>query len=87
MLHLLLKELRLVAQNRSINGYASMPKDKLLRIISNNKGHRKSLFKSKKEETKKSLYKPTRNNLFKLKRGNIKKSLKKPAKKIFLNQK
>ena len=40
-----------------------MPKDKLLGIIDNNRGDRKSLFKSKR-----SLYKPTRNSLFQLKR-------------------
>ena len=65
MLNLSLKELKLVAKNRNINGYKSMPKYKLLRIINNNKRHRKNLFKSKKEETKKSSYKPTRNSLFK----------------------
>ena len=35
------------------NGYESMPKDKLVGIINNNKRDRKSLFKSKNEETKK----------------------------------
>ena len=80
------KELRLIAKNRNISGYKSIPKDKLLRII-NNEGDRKSLFKSKKEETKKGLFKPTRNSSFKLKKK-IKKSLYKPAtKKIFLIQK
>ena len=49
------KELRLKAKNRNICGYKSMPKDKLLRIINNNERDRKSLFKSKKEETKKGL--------------------------------
>ena len=44
-----------------------MSKDKLLRIINNHEGDRESLFKSKKEETKKRLYKPTRNCSFKLK--------------------
>ena len=68
MLNLPLKEFILVTKNRNINGYKSMPKDKLLRIINDIKRDRKSLFKSKKEETKKILYKPTRNNLFKLKR-------------------
>ena len=54
MLNLSLKELRLIAKNRNINGYESMPKDKLLTITNNNnKGDRKSLLKSKKEETKK----------------------------------
>ena len=53
----------------------------LLRIINDNKGDKKSFFKWKKEETKKSLYKPTRNSLFKLKREWIEKSLNKPAKK------
>ena len=61
------KELRLIAKNRNISGYKSIPKDKLLRII-NNEGDRKSLFKSKKEETKKGLFKPTRNSSFKLKK-------------------
>ena len=64
------KQLRLIAENRNISGYKSMPKDKLLRIINNNEGDRKSPLKSKKEETKKGLYKPTRNNPFKLKRKN-----------------
>ena len=85
MLNLSLKKLRLIAKNRNINGYKSMSKDKLLRIIndSNNKNRdRKSLFKSQKEETKKSLYKPTSNSLFKLKRKKkIKKSLNRLAKK------
>ena len=36
MLNLSLKELRLIAKNRNINGYKSMPKDKLLRIINTN---------------------------------------------------
>ena len=49
------KELRLIAKNRNICAYKSMPKDKLLRIINNNERDRKSLFKSKKEETKKGL--------------------------------
>ena len=75
--------MRLIAKNRSVSGYKSIPKDKLLRIINNNEGDRKSLFKSKKEETKKSLYKPKRNSSFKLKRGKNKKSLHKPAKKSF----
>ena len=44
-----LKELRLIAKNKNINGYKNMPKDKLLRIFNNNnKRDRKSLFKSKK---------------------------------------
>ena len=53
MLNLSLKELSLIAKDRSINGNWSMPKDKLLRIINNKKGDRKSLLKSEKEETKK----------------------------------
>ena len=70
MLRLSLKELRLIEKNRNIYGYENMPKDKLLGIINNNnKRDRKSHFKSKKEETKKSLYKPTRNSLFKLKKS------------------
>ena len=62
------KELRLIAKNRNISGYKSMHKDKLLRMINNNEGDRMSLFKLKKEETEKGLYKPTRNSLCKLKR-------------------
>ena len=68
MLYLSLKNLRLIAKNRNINGYESMPKGKLLRIINNKKGDKKSLFESKKEENKKCLYKPTRNSFFKSKR-------------------
>ena len=52
-----------------------------MRIINNNMGDRKRLFKSKKEETKKRIYKPTSNSLFKLKREKIKKNLNKLAKK------
>ena len=33
MLSLLLKELELIAENRGIKGYKSMPKDKLLCIL------------------------------------------------------
>ena len=44
MLNLSLKEWRLIAKNRNINGYKSMATDKLLEII-NNKKDRKSLFK------------------------------------------
>ena len=51
MLNLSLKELRLIAKNRNINGYESMSKDALLRII-NNKRDRKSLLKSKKKKPK-----------------------------------
>ena len=59
--------MRLIAKNGNINGDEIMSKDKLLRIT-NNARDRKSLFKSKKGETKESLYKSTRNNLFKSKR-------------------
>ena len=45
MLNLSLRELKQVAKNRDIIGYKNMPKDKLLRIINNNKRDRKSLFK------------------------------------------
>ena len=62
------KELRLIVKNRNICSYKSMPKDKLLRIVDNNERYRNSLFKLKKEETKKGLYKPTRNSTFNLKR-------------------
>ena len=68
MLNLSLKELRLTAKNKTINGYEIMPKDKLLRIFNNKNGDRKSLFKSKIEETKKCLYRSTKNSLFKSKR-------------------
>ena len=53
MLNLSLKELKLLARNRKINGYESMSKDKLYRIIDNKKGDRKTLLKSKKEKAKK----------------------------------
>ena len=90
MENLSLKELRLIAKNRNINGYKCMPKDELLGIINNNnnnKGGRKSLFKSEKEETRKSLYKSTTNSLFKLKREKIEKNLNKPAKKNIFKSK
>ena len=45
--------MRLIAEYRNIDGYKSMPKDKLLRILNDNKGDRKSLFKSKKGKQKK----------------------------------
>ena len=79
--------MRLIAKNRNICGYKGMSKDKLLRIINNNERDRKTLSESKKEETKKGLYKPTRNSTFKLKREKVKKSLHRSAKKISLNQK
>ena len=53
MLNLSQKELILIVKNRNTCGYKSMPKDKLLRIIYNNEGDRKSLLKSKIEDTKK----------------------------------
>ena len=54
MLHFSLKELRSIAKNRNIDGYKSMPKEKLLRIIyGNNKKNRDSTFKSKRGEIKK----------------------------------
>ena len=62
-------------------------KYELLTIINNEKGDIKSLSKSKKEETNKSLYRPTKNSLFKLKREKIKESLHKPAKKNLLESK
>ena len=52
MLNLSLKELRLIARNRNISCYKSMPRYKLLRII-NNKGDRKSLLKCKKRRNQK----------------------------------
>ena len=90
MENLSLKELRYIAKNRNINGYKSMPKDKLLRIIvknnnndnNNNKGDRKSLFKSKK-----GLYKLPTDSLFKLEREKIKKSLYKPGRKNLFKSK
>ena len=53
MLNLSIKKLILIAKNRNINGYESMPKDILLRIINNKKGDRKSLLNQKKKKTKK----------------------------------
>ena len=55
MPNLSMKELRLIAKNRDMNGYKSMPTGKLLRIM-------KEI--PKKEEAEKSLYKPTKNSLF-----------------------
>ena len=80
------KELRLIAEYRNINACKSMPKDKLSRILNNknnNRGDRKTLFKSKKEENKESLYKPKRNSLFKLKRKKLRKCLTSQKKKHF----
>ena len=71
----------LTVKKRNIKGYESRSKDKLLRIIINNKRDRKSSIKSKKEETKKSICKPKTNSIFKLKSEKIKKCLNKPAKK------
>ena len=49
----MLKELGSIARNRNIDGYKSMPKDKLLRIINNNKKkNRNSIFKSKRGNKK-----------------------------------
>ena len=53
MLNLSIKKLILIAKNKNINGYESMPKDILLRIINNKKGDRKSLLNQKKKKTKK----------------------------------
>ena len=50
ILNLSLKEFR-IAKNRNICGYKG--KDKLLRIINNNKGDQKSLLKSKKRRNQK----------------------------------
>ena len=46
------KGLRLIANNRNICGYKSMPKDKLLRIINSNERDKKSLFYQKKKKRK-----------------------------------
>ena len=49
MLNLYLKELSLIAKSRNINGYGSVLKDRLLRVINNNNnGERKSFLKQKK---------------------------------------
>ena len=45
MQNLSLKELKLIAKDRSTNGYESMLKDKLSRIINNKKGDKKSFLK------------------------------------------
>ena len=47
------KELTLIAKKRKICGYKGMSKDKLLRIVNNNQGDRKSLLKSKKKGNQK----------------------------------
>ena len=74
MLNLLLKELRLIAKNKNINGYESMPKDRLLKIINNNKGDIKSLFEPKNEEAKKAFIK-AKKSILKSKKKDPKKSL------------
>ena len=53
MLNLSIKKLILIAKNKNINGYESMPKDILLRIINSKMGDRKSLLNQKKKKTKK----------------------------------
>ena len=86
----LLTELKYIAKNTNINGYKSMPNNKLLGMIdkknnnnnNNNKSDTRSPFKSKK-----GLYKPTRNSIFKLKREKIKKSFYKPARKNLFKSK
>ena len=64
-------------KNRNIN--LNFPKDKKWRTINNKNGDRKSLLKSKKEETKKSIHRPTKKGLFKWKSEKIKKGIHKPA--------
>ena len=78
MLNLSLKELELVKRNRSINGDKTMYIYDLLSIVNTSepikhyrKGDRKNLFTLKREEIKRSLYKPMRKNLFKSKRKEI----------------
>ena len=78
MLNLSLKELELVKRNRSINGDKTMSIYDLLSIVNTSepikhyrKGDRKNLFTLKREEIKRSLYKPMRKNLFKSKRKEI----------------
>ena len=56
MKNLSLKELRTIAKSRNIDGYKSMPKNKLLRIIKNNN-----------KKNRNSFYEVTRNSLFKSK--------------------
>ena len=63
-----------------------MPKDNLLKIIIIRETQTEP-FKSKKEETKETFYKPTRINLFKLKREKIKIILNKPEKKNLFKSK
>ena len=63
-----------------------MPKEKLLRIINNNKGDTKSLFKSKKKKPKK-VFISQQDSFFNLKREKIKKNLKKAAKKNLFKSK
>ena len=45
VLNLSLKKLKLTAKNRNANGFKSMLKDKLLKIIKDNNEDRESLFK------------------------------------------
>ena len=54
MLNPSLKELGLTAKNRNIKGYESMSKEKLLRIIINNKRDKRALLNQKKKKPEKA---------------------------------
>ena len=64
-----------------------MPKDKLLKIMNNKKGGKKSLLKLKKGRNQKMSLLANKNSLFKLRREKIKKSHHKPTKKTLFKSK
>ena len=64
-----------------------MPKDKLLKIMNNKKGGKKSLLKLKKGRNQKMSLLANKNSLFKVRREKIKKSHHKPTKKTLFKSK
>ena len=86
MLILSLKELRLIAKNRNINGYQSMLKYKLFGIIDNKKGDRKSLLNQKKKKTKKVFISQQKTVFLNYKEKKLRKDFTSQQKRIFLNQ-
>ena len=66
MLNLLKSELRSIAKKRSISGYKSMSKHKLINAINISKptkNNKKNVFKSKRKEIKESLMKPSKKKI------------------------
>ena len=63
-----------------------MPKDKLSRIIDNQKRDRKSFLKTRKRRNQKILYRPTKNSLLKLKEKKLRKAFTSLQNSLSLNQ-